>query len=351
MKKVIIITSTILLFLCSCASSELKAQSQASSLIQKNILSWSDVKSAEVLEIETVQDIPASDSLKYMNEMIRAANKGYDKEINALKASAILLNKSKKNLYYGTSTKVNPYYKTECDNHIAAMKKTCDRINAFSDGLNGKSHGEFSHVFAAYNSLKNKEANEIVGKIYKAKIKYTIAVWQGGSTRGGNPQGTGTENRTEIRYFLFDASESKVIRTLEPDEVIVPQEAQEEFGPYGKLSVDDEGNIKILESDETSRSEENSKGESTVVAAIVSAEFTGACYVVFQDGEGHEVTFYNPNLGVYRNEDGVCGVKDKYRNKKFNLTYHPGKVEIYIEDVGDQTIETNIITNIELVKK
>lgn len=351
MKKAIIITSAILLFLCSCTSSELKAQSQASSLIQQNVLNWSDVKSAEVIEFELIQNISAADSMKFMNEMIRSTNESYDKEINALKASATLLNKSKKNLYYGTSTKVNPYYKSECDNHIAAMKKTCDRINAFSDGLNGKSHREFSHVFAAYNSLKNREANEIVGKIYKAKIKYTIAVWQGGSTREGNPQGTGTENRTEIRYFLFDASESKVIRTLEPDAVIVPQEAQEEFGPYGKLSVDDEGNIKILESDETSRSEEKSKGESTVVAAIVSAEFTGACYVVFQDEGGNEITFYNPNLGVYGNDDGVCGLKDKYRNKKFKLTYHPGTVEIYMEDVGDQTVETNIITNIELVKK
>lgn len=350
MKIYMTIISAILLFLCSCTSNETKAQSDVSTLIQQNVLSWSDVKSAEVLEFELIQNITAADSLKFMNERIRAVNEGYDKEVLSLQASVSLLNKSKKNLYYGTSTKVNPYYKAECDNHIATMKKTCDRINAFSDGLNGQREGDFSHIFAAYHSLTNKKPDEVVGKIYKAKVQYSIAVWRGGSTREGNPQGTGTENRTETRYFLFDESESKVIRTLEPNEVIVPQDAQEEFGPYGKLIVDDEGNIKIIESDDASSSVENSKDESTVVATIVGAEFTGACYVVFQDVEGNDITFYNPNLGVYGNEDGVCGLKDKYRNKKFKLTYHPGMIEIYLEDVGDQKVETNIITNIELVK-
>lgn len=348
MKTVITFLSLIVLFVYSCGSPS-SAQSNVSALIHKNVLSWSDIKSAEILELSLIQDITALDSLKFLSKNILYVNESYAKDIKSLKTSASLLYKAKKQLYYGTSKNINPYYKNECDDYLASMKKICKRLNTYSDGLNGKFEGDMSHIFKAYYSLKNKKSDVSVGKIYEAKIKYTTAVWYG-STRESNPHGNGTQVKTEVRYFLLNSTETAVIRTLHPDEITLLQQPQEQFDEFGKFSVDDEGNIKRIEVEHNNDQVESVRGETTVVASMISAEFFGACYVRFRNDAGEEITFYNPNLGVYGREDGVCGVLDKYSDKKFKLTYHPSTAEIYIEDEGDQTVDTNIITSIELVK-
>src|SRR5690606_33646115 len=103
-------------------------------LIKQKVLTNSDVLEVEVLELELIYEINAKDSLKYMNPDILATNEQYKKKIESLEAGAYLYSKARKNLYYGTSTRVNPYYETQCANYLADMKNTCKVLNEFSEG-------------------------------------------------------------------------------------------------------------------------------------------------------------------------------------------------------------------------
>lgn len=333
MKNLKFSTIAVALLLVSCGANS-DAQSNLESLIKQKILTNSDVLEVEVLELELIYEISAKDSLKYMNPEILATNEQYKKKIKSLEAEAYLYSKARKNLYYGTSTRVNPYYETQCTNHISNMKNTCKVLNEFSEGN-------------AYLALKKKNSTEIVAKVYRAKIEFMQKVWYGNSNIESRPNGDGTERKTEVRYFVLNASETEVTKTI--DDFSTPHGKQEQFVQFDKFSVDDEGNITIIKSESNSEESNESADEKTIVAKYLSAEFVGYCFVQFEDEKGEIISFIDPDLGTYTNPDDYCAMQDAYSGKKFKITHYTGEIEVHVEDNGNEIIETEIIKKITLV--
>ncbi|MEX2484770.1 MAG: hypothetical protein WED10_09425 [Brumimicrobium sp.] len=328
-----------IIFLLSSCGANSDAQSEVSKLIHDREMSTGVNNSVEVLEVEFIQNLTAKDSLKFLNPTIKGTNDRYNKLIKTLNASATYLQKSKSKLYYGTSTRVNPYYKKECDRYIRDMKKTVNLINDFDENLQGDYSSESRHIFMPYNNLKKKKDDEVVAKIYRAKVRRMKRV------RGG------VENIVETSVYIFNPTESKITSSMtetENDKFSIPQGEQEMFFSFQKFSVNDEGNIKKIQDGEDEKSEVNTD-ETKVIASYQSGEFIGYCFVRFENDSGEIISFINPNLGEYANPDNNCLMKDSFLGEKFEITFVKGDVEIYIEDVGDDIVETRIITKIELI--
>ena len=99
----------------------------------------------------------------------------------------------------------------------------------------------------------------------------------------------------------------------------------------------------------TSVSFSQSEESSTLILTYKGGEFLGYCYEHFETGGGQELNFINPDFGILIDEDGMCGIKEEYLNKKFRVTFSIGIITIYVEDVGDDELETEIITKIEMI--
>jgi hypothetical protein len=223
--------------LASCGTDS-TAQTGVKSLIAKEIQSSGNAKDAEVLELEMIDKITKEDSMLLLNSSLAAINEGYSRKINQLKASAGLLAKAQENLYYENSSKVNPYYKDECDKRISEMKAICSEINLFSSGL----EPNYEHIFRAYSSLQKRESSQVVAKLYKAKLTYyKKASYNGYGQAGGEGQ------KTEIKYFLLDGTETRiVVKRSSMDEFSIPTEAQVKLFRFDTYKVDDQGIISKL---------------------------------------------------------------------------------------------------------
>lgn len=327
MKSLIHLFTIPLLFLVSCGTD---SNAQVATLIQKHVSGWSGVTSVETPQVTLVHELTGADSLLLLNDLIGFANEDYNKQIALLKANAQYLAKAKSKLYFANG-QVNQYYKNECDSRITEMKRVCSEINTFSDGLEGKYEINRGHIFKPYNDLTSKK-NDVLAKVYKATLVYDQATFSGGRR-------TGTEKKTETRYFFITPNGTKVIQSS--SNFLAPQGPQQEFVKFVRYSVDNDGVIKQL-SEETS---DTKSPEATIVAKYVGSEFVGYCNVTFLTETGEEIYFIDPELGEFSTDE--CGMKDEFVGKRFKITYTTGKITVHTEE-GNETLETEIIKTIEL---
>jgi hypothetical protein len=88
----------------------------------------------------------------------------------------------------------------------------------------------------------------------------------------------------------------------------------------------------------------------TTTLIYKSAEFKVYCHAHFETEDGKKISFTYPDLGKYFDAESKCGMKAEFVNKKFKVCFGPGEISMYIMDLGDTDIFTNIISTIELIE-
>ncbi|XOV67581.1 MAG: hypothetical protein ACFHU9_00135 [Fluviicola sp.] len=308
-------------------------------LIKQKMRSKASYASIEVESIEFIQDVTVADSLKITNESLQIIQNTYNRLLKDLQASERLAERPRSKLYY-SSGKVNKYQRGELDRYVSSMKKTCNAISELNRGWNGDlANNQFAHLFEPIISLKGRKSNEVVGKMYKARIKYSF-----------NHSANKSEAKTE--YVLFDKDEKQVVAFLGEsdyeDNFKINSASTVELD-IKEFTVTDDGIIKPKNVADREK-ESYAESDGTMILKYIGGEFLGSCMTTFEDQNGDEVIVWNANLGEYENPSNSCSMRDDLVGKRFKVTYEVGTVTLYMEDVGESQIENEIIiTSIKLI--
>lgn len=329
----------VLLSLSSCGGQSETANDKLARLIKQKISSTESFSKLEVNNVEFVQDVFVEDSLRIANKMLKGIDEFYYDHVSDLRAGEKLAEKPRSKLYYA-SGKINKYQKGELKKLVKKMKQHCEGISQLRRGWNGDLiDNPYAYLFRPILSLKGREPSEAIGKIYKAKVKYSFHHSQ-------------HESKSRIDYILLDENEEKVLAIF--DESDYHQNFKLNNKPEMKLDIQeyvvtDDGIVKEKGDTSIQEEEPENDGNSTVLKYL-GGEFLGSCLTIFEDKNGEEIMIWNADLGQYANPENSCVMRDELIGKSFKISFELGIVKVYQEEVGESQLENEmIITSIELV--
>lgn len=328
----LLLTLSIITIIYSCGGQSKTGDEALSSEIKEEIQKRKSYARFIVNEVEHIRDITVEDSLKIANKKLQAVQNTYDDILSSLNAGARLAERPRSKMYYSDG-KVNKYHKGELDKLVKDMRKNCQDITDIYQASKGNFEDNYyAKMFKPLESLKNRDLNEIIGKIYKIVYEYSLHHSQ-------------HKAQYKTLFIILNPSENRVLHTMDENdfnnnfEIPVSEEVNLDIKQY---KVTDDGYVQEITS-ENGNKEENIKKDSTMILKYVGGEFRGSCLTLFQNEQGEQIMIWNANLDQYTNPDNSCKMKDEFLNQKFNVTYKLGEVDVYQEGVEDSVLENEVI--------
>ncbi|PHR46753.1 MAG: hypothetical protein COA32_09735 [Fluviicola sp.] len=328
----LLLTLSIITIIYSCGGQSKTGDEVLTSEIKEQIQKRKSYARFIVNEVENIKDITVQDSLLIASKKLKAVQNTYDEILNELSAGARLAERPRSKMYYSDG-EVNKYHKGELDKLVKDMRKNCQDISEIYQASKGNfEDNNYAHMFKPLESLKNREPNEVIGKIYKINYEYSLHHSQ-------------HKAQYKTLFIILNPSENRVLHTLDEKdfndnfEIPVGEEVNLDIKQY---KVTDDGYVQEITSD-NSKKEVSIKKDSTMILKYVGGEFRGSCLTLFEDEQGEQIMIWNANLDKYANPDNSCKMKDEFLNQKFNVTYKLGEVDVYQEGVEDSVLENEVI--------